>query len=182
MKKKTKTPTKPADTTAQPDNVLTLAPVEPDPWRHNVQNLLEKNPQKYHGILDALRAGTPTETIAEEFAVSLTTVFQIRKRHAAELPSYRDLQAMKTARVTDRIIDKYSEALEKGEVSPNMLPLAYCQFVDKHLLLTGQPTSIVSHQKSEPTVQDVQDYLASIPELEVEHLPENPPQLPENSE
>jgi hypothetical protein len=92
----------------------------------------------YRSIVLLLREGVPVVRLSDRFAVSNTTIHEIKARHADTIPTHRETIIGKSENLRELLSDKMTEAVQNGKMSPNQYAFTYGVISDKYHVETGQ--------------------------------------------
>ena len=101
--------------------------------------------QKYRSIILLLREGVPVVKLSDRFAVSTTTIHELKARHSDDIPTHRETIIGKSENLRELLSDKMTEAVQNGKMSPNQYAFTYGVISDKYHVETGQNGSKHEH-------------------------------------
>ncbi len=118
--------------------------------------ILEKDRQLVDAVLGAHASGIGKERIAGAFHISKNSVRGIieRARESGKIDPYKKHVSKSLGRAIESGIERWSEAVEEGNIRPDQIPVAVGIFFDKKQLLDGEVTSRVERVAA-PSVDDV---------------------------
>ncbi len=124
--------------------------------------ILERDKVKVELMLDLISDPQVSHhDIARLMRVSRNTVAALERRADADgrLSSYRHRALEKTRYIHRLTGDRFIEALEKGQISPDKIMIAWGIASDHLLKFEGMPTVIHANARVEPTADEMNDFV-----------------------
>lgn len=130
--------------------------------------IIEKNRARVRAIVQSLAMGVGQLKVAKAFGVSVHTVRGIIQRNP-------ELIAIEEKKLSGQLghaftvgLEQYTEAIIRGDIPPQLLPVGLGILFDKKQLIDGKPTSISGSVKPGATIEDMKRALAELPVIELE--------------
>ena len=123
--------------------------------------LAEKDPERYAKIVQGLGEGKALTRLAKEHKVAPETIMAISKREKKSIDAVQNLTQGLTSYATQACLMRIIDKLDKDQIPPGVLPIAFGILRDKEKNDLGQATSIVEHKKV-MTIDEVQKELEDI--------------------
>ena len=166
-------PTKKKRLNIVPDNLPSVLPPpeETCPSLYTASKL-SKDPVRYSLVVQALSEGKPLTRIAKEMKISPDTVAAVMKREKSTIDAAQDMIAGLATYAAQSCLMELIDALSKGEIPKNVLPIATGICIDKSRLLEDKSTENI-HVKKTITLDQVK---ADLEEMKAEALKDETPE------
>jgi hypothetical protein len=147
--------------------LLTRAQKEARPGRYTLERI-QQDEDRLKAIIAALGAGFSARDVVRALHVHHRVVAGILGQYHEAIDALKKRAQTKMLRTAELCVDFFREQLLAGDVSARDASIAGGIFLDKGLLLAGEPTVITSQAPTgQRNLEELNRYIASLPGLEV---------------
>lgn len=133
-------------------------------WTLQAQDLMNRSPEVYAGIVARMADGDTNRSISKLTGLAIQLIRKIRELHPVAIEAGRKAHLARLEEALHSAGERILENVDK--VSVGQLPFVYGILFDKNQLAQGHATSRVEHIKA-PTKEELDQMFNALPEANV---------------